>query len=55
MPKKQTHFEQVPLDTINKIIDEDPRQRSQRKTRAERKAKILEKARLERAAPSGGR
>jgi hypothetical protein len=54
MLKKQTHFEQVPLDAIKKIIDEDIRQRSQRKTRAKRKAKILEKARLERDTPSGG-
>jgi hypothetical protein len=57
MHKKQTHFEQVPLDTIKKIIDEDIRQQSQRKTPAKANAERLEEALLLEGAavPSGGR
>jgi hypothetical protein len=57
MPKKQTQFEQVPLETIKQIIGKDFRQRLQRKTSDKPNAKTSEEALVPEgdATSSGGR
>jgi hypothetical protein len=39
MPKQQTHFEQVPLDAIKKIVDEEIREQSKLELSAKPKVK----------------